>query len=147
MRAEYINFDDLLLENLNKQLREQVQWQATAGSRAPLTISIPDTGKRRVVDMSSWVQAYTVYAATVLHWAPERSGEPLGYQALIAQACQNFNNSAVLGYDRELRALASESAGRRLDEVYSTTTKFVGHKFHWPSAPHLPSVRRSSQSQ
>ena len=135
LRGEYVNFDELLPENLNKQPREQVQWQATAGSHAPLTISIPDTGRRKVVDMSSWGQAYTVYAATVLRWAPERSGELLGYQALIAQAFQNFNNSAVLGYDRELRALVSESSGRRLDEVDSTlwATKFTGQAR--PSCP------------
>ena len=82
---------------MNKQPCEQVQWQATAGSHAPLTISVPDTGRRKVVDMFSWVQACTVYAATVLRWAPERTGELLSYQALIAQAFQNFNNSAILG--------------------------------------------------
>ena len=78
--------------------------------------------------MSSWVQVFTNYAATVLRWAPKRAAELMGYQALISQAFQNFQNSAVLAYDREFRALISQSAGRRLDEVDTTlwAMKFTG---------------------
>ena len=135
LRGEYINLDDLLPETLSKQPREPVQWQATDG-QAPLTISLPDTTTRRkVVDMSSWVQAYTVYAATALRWAPERGAELLGYQALISQAFQNFTNSAVLSYDRELRALVSQNADRRFDIVDTTlwAVKFTGQAR--PSCP------------
>ena len=125
LRGEFVNLDELLPENLSKQPKEQICWQASsADTHAPLTISLPDTtARRKVVDMSSWVQAFTNncnYAATVLRWAPERAAELIGYQALISQAFQNFHNSAVLAYDREFRALTSQSAGRRLDEVDTT---------------------------
>ena len=130
LRGEFVNLDELLPENLSKQPKEQICWQASsADTHAPLTISLPDTtARRKVVDMSSWVQAFTNYAATVLRWAPERAAELMGYQALISQAFQNFQNSAVLAYDREFRALISQSAGRRLDEVDTTlwAMKFTG---------------------
>ena len=127
--GEYVNLDELLPENLSKQPKEQICWQASADTHAPLTISLPDTtARRKIVDMSSWVQAFTNYAATVLRWAPERAAELMGYQALISQSFQNFQNSAVLAYDREFRALISQSAGRRLDEVDTTlwAMKFTG---------------------
>ena len=129
LNDEYVNLDELLPENLSKQPKEQVCWQASADAHAPLTISLPDTtARRKVVDMSSWVQAFTHYAATVLRWAPERAAELIGCQALISQAFQNFQNSVVLAYNREFRALISQSAGRRLDEVDTTlwAMKFTG---------------------
>ena len=129
LRGEYVNLDELLPENLSKQPKEQICCQASADTHAPLTISLPDTtARRKIVDMFSWVQASTNYAATVLRWAPERAAELMGYQALISQAFQNFQNSAVLAYDREFRALISQSAGRRLDEVDTTpwAMKFTG---------------------
>ena len=77
LRGEFVNLDELLPENLSKQPKEQICWQASsADTHAPLTISLPDTiACRKVVDMSSWVQAFTNYAATVLRWAPERAAE------------------------------------------------------------------------
>ena len=121
LRGEYVNLDKFLPENLSKQPKEQICWLAGADTHAPLTVSLSDTtARRKIVDMLSWVQAFTNYAATVLRWAPERAAELMGYQALISQAFQNFQNPAVLAYDREFRALISQSAGCRLDELDTT---------------------------
>ena len=87
LRGEYVNLDELLPENLSKQPKEQTCWQGNADTHTPLTISLSDTTARRIiVDMCSWVQAFTNYAATVLRWAPERAAEFMGYQVLISQA-------------------------------------------------------------
>ena len=48
----------------------------------------------------------------------------------MTHGSERVNNPAVLAYDRELRALASGSAGRQLDEVDYTlwATKLTGHE-------------------
>ena len=74
--------------------------------------------------MSSWVQPFTVYAVTVLRWAAERSGELLGYQALIAQAFQNFNPFTATG-----RIYTSQKRPCRWPRTYNTSNLNFGSTY------------------
>ena len=77
--------------------------------------------KRRVTDFVTWTEAWTAYASVVLSAAPHRCHELLGYQALIANAAQQFFPDGWLEYDRRFRAAAANEPSRRWDILEPTT--------------------------
>ena len=67
--------------------------------------------RRQVSTITEWIQCFSIYAAVLTAKHPNRIQDLLGYQALIVEACSEYNNEAWLGYDRQFRQMAAASPG------------------------------------
>ena len=65
--------------------------------------------RRRVHDMASWLEAFTLYSRVLVDASPDRAGQLLAYQARILEANNNYYTDAWLAYDLRFRqALAAQ---------------------------------------
>ena len=88
-------------EPLAKHLRIVAGQDNDGGS---LTVAVP-AARQRIVDLPTWLEAWTIFAAALVHAAPALAARLLAYQGLILGAAQRFMFSAVLKYDRAFRQL------------------------------------------
>ena len=99
-----------------------------------ITVATVGPPRRKVRDMSSWLEAWTTYAAVVVAWNPQRAGELLAYQDTILSAFRQFRPDAVLAYDRSFRLLAEKDLSfpwdRRDTDLY--TKIFTGQGLRNP---------------
>jgi len=72
---------------------------------------------RHVCDLSTWLEAYTVFLQCILQVAPHRATELIAYQSLIIEANRRFTPEGWLDYDRQFRLLAAASPTRRWDII------------------------------
>ena len=71
----------------------------------------PRLKRRQVTSILEWIQCYSIYTAVVCAKCPERIQDMLGYQALIMEACMEYEGDSWLGYDRRFRQTVSASPG------------------------------------
>ena len=64
--------------------------------------------RRKTRDMSSWREAWTMYAAVIVAWNPQRAEELLAFHDTILSAFRQFRPAAVLAYNRSFCLLAEK---------------------------------------
>ena len=106
LRGEFIEFDDLLPDELGNPVRNSFEFVPTSEGIS-FCESTARRHKRHVDDLTSWLDAWTAYCRVVLSAAPHRCQELLAYQAIIATASRQFYPEAWLSYDRQFRRAAS----------------------------------------
>ena len=118
-RGEFVDFDDLLPGVLAVTSRSGLEVIASDDSTLSVRTSDPRR-RRRVVDFVSWTEAWTAYASVILSAAPHRCHELLGYQAIMANAAQQFYPEGWLEYDRRFRGAAASDPTRQWDVMDPT---------------------------
>ena len=80
---------------------------------------------RKVEDMDTWLEAWSIFAAIFTAAHPSRAHELFAYQHTILKASRKFKFSAVSEYDRSFRAMLAADPSMKWDEVlqdqYTTT--------------------------
>ena len=90
LAGEYVNFDTILNEVTTNK----------AGVPMAAKVSVFGSESRHVRDISSWLQAWFAYAATVLLVDPAQGYKKIGYQSIVAKASSEYQTSEWLKYDR-----------------------------------------------
>ena len=63
--------------------------------------------QRSVTNNSKWLQAFAVYVSVIARNQPERVPDLMGYQILILEASNEYQNNRWLAYDRRFRQQAA----------------------------------------
>ena len=66
--------------------------------------------RHQVTNILEWIQCFGIYVAVLTLKHPDRIQDLLGYQALIVEACMEYNCEVWLGYDRRFRQDAAASS-------------------------------------
>ena len=119
LRGEFIEFDDLLPDELGNPVRNSFELVPTSEGLS-LRESTARRHKRHVDDLTSWLEAWTAYCSVVLSAAPHRCQELLAYQAIIATASRQFYPEAWLSHDRQFRPAAAGSTALRWNTIDPT---------------------------
>ena len=88
--GEYVDMAELLPDRLGV-------------SAGPVTKDDKQSSKpkrRQVTNILEWIQCFGIYVAVLTLKHPGRIQDLMGYQALIVEACMEYNCEAWLGYDR-----------------------------------------------
>ena len=80
-----------------------------------LSLAAMSSPRRRVTELPTWLEAWTIYAAARVSYDPEQAAELLAYQGLILAAARQYSFSAVLDYDVSFRQLAATNRNLRWD--------------------------------
>ena len=67
--------------------------------------------RRQVTNIFEWIQCFSIYVAVLTQNHPDHIQDLLGYQALIVEACMEYNSEAWLGYDCRFRQNAVATPG------------------------------------
>ena len=115
--GDYIDMAELLPERLGAD---------SEGGREDKKSKRP---KRLISTISEWVQCYSVFMAVVAKKAPERMQDLLGYQAIIVEACMEYEGETWLGYDRRFRQMAAATPDTPWAKIDATlwNMAFTGH--------------------
>ena len=109
--GEFIDLNKVLSE-LTCDSQPVNQGFKVSGEGDALTLQPTDLGRlRRVVDITSWLEAYSAYAFYVADNAPHRSTELWKYQMTIVKAAARYGFGAWSGYDIALRTQVARSQG------------------------------------
>ena len=71
----------------------------------------PKLKRCQVTNILEWVQCYSIYTAVISAKSPERTQDLLGYQALIVEACMEYEGDSWLGYDCRFHQTVAGSPG------------------------------------
>ena len=134
LRGEFIELDDLLPDELGNPARNSFELVPTSEGLS-LRESTARRQKRHVDDLTSWLEAWTVYCSVVLSAAPHRCQELLAYQAIIATASRQFYPEAWLSYDRQFRRAAAGSTALRWNTIDPTLWQLTMTGKARPSCP------------
>ena len=105
-RGEFIVFDELLTESLAAPPELHL---ALAGDGLVKIDRATTELKRKVCNLQTWLEAWTVYYSILCDAAPERVQDLLFYQGTIVEASSKYSSDAWLTYDRRFRmALAAQ---------------------------------------
>ena len=69
--------------------------------------STPKKPKRRVEDIATWMEAFSVYCLIMISFFPHRSRDLLQYKLLILRTYRQFSGKVWLAYDRAFREHAA----------------------------------------
>ena len=135
LRGEFVEFDDLLADSsFTHPDSESLEVFSTADG-----LSFRQSGrrrsKRRVEDLTSWLEAWTNYCGILVSLAPHRCRELFAYQAIIATAARQFFPEAWLAYDRQFRAAAAADASIKWDAIAPTIWQLTMTGKARPSCP------------
>ena len=87
------------------------------------------------MDFTSWLDAWTLYAAVLIDHSPLRASELLVYQHIITSAMQQFATEAALNYDRAVRSARSGMPWLRWDTINHNLWSIKLMRFPRPSCP------------
>ena len=155
LRGEYIDFDSLLPESMfparfctasTPSLTLRLSTEPSSGGDGVVVAQPRPASKRSVSDLSSWLEAWNGYVATLVSQFPYRAASLLAYQRIICQASLHAPPVAWLRYDSRFRALAAEDKSLRWDhklndlwlECFSLVAASPSHAAAYPS----PKTRR-----
>ena len=119
-RGEFINFNDLLQENLYPSPAPSTTQQAIQVQRAEgggLELAVRQQGRRKVSDLSSWLEAYFRYLAAVTADTPYRLGKMLAYADMIRGFAVSYHPQQWLAYDGQFRSEAARNPSKRWDRI------------------------------
>ena len=120
--GEYIDFSDLLQENMYPSLAPGVAQQALQVQRTEgggLELAMRSQTKRKVSDFPSWLEAFFRYLAAVTMYEPYRLGELLAYADIIRGFAVAYHPAQWLGYDAQFRSEAARNLDKRWDSIQS----------------------------
>lgn len=123
LRGEYVDFDCLLSEcsslfvGANDSAGASEGYQLSLDTNRSEISIVRKQQRRRVSNIATWLEAWSMYARTTATGNPSRSPELFGYQTLIAQAAAKFTTGAWLQYDKAFRRMAAREASVRWDSV------------------------------
>ena len=134
-KGEFIDFEDLLPDNISCQATDNLEVQATThDAQRQFTINL-GRPRRRIMDFTSWLDAWTLYVAVLIDHSPLRASEFLVYQHIITSAMQQFATEAVLNYDRAVRSARSGMPWLRWDTINHNLWSIKLMRFPRPSCP------------
>ena len=110
LSGEFIELDELLKDGTGhfRLSAQPLQFEISDGKQLRLRDDDQIRFKSRCVhDLSTWLEAWTVYLDVVLQVAPQRTWELLAYQALIVEANRRFYPEAWIEYDKGFRRQAA----------------------------------------
>ena len=112
--GDYIDMAELLPERL---------WADSEGGRED------KKAKCLISTISEWVQCYSVFMAVVSKKVPERMQDLLSYQAIIVEACMEYEGETWLCYDRRFRQMAAATPDTPWAKIDATLRNmvFTGH--------------------
>ena len=119
LSGEFINLSDLLPNVISSGIlttRPTMQLEVGEGGMRVVEGTCQPRG-RHVHDLSTWLEAYTVYMQVMLQAAPHRTHELLGYQSLIIKANRRFQPAAWLNYDRSFCQFAAANPLSKWDNI------------------------------
>ena len=105
LAGKYIDLNDLLPANL-LPISADSEPQLMLDGRLVLT-SQPKKPKRRLEDIVSWIEAFSVYTMVLTAYYPHRWRDLLSYKLLIIRTYRNFTGKAWLNYDQAFREHAA----------------------------------------
>jgi len=108
VKNEFVEFDELLPDQLQSE-EDVVQLSVGTGQSVQL-VKRPQHAQpqRRVHDIASWLEAFTLFMRVIADSAPAKLPSLLTYQSTILEANNNYHTEAWLTYDRRFRrALAT----------------------------------------
>ena len=120
-RGEFIDFDQFLPEVLgahDPSARKPLEFRSNAGGALELVeVGASRPVLRRVHDIGTWLEAWTMYMHAICTIAPHRMSELLSYQAMILAANRQYYSDAWLSYDQQFRMQIASQPGRRFDSI------------------------------
>ena len=101
--GKYLDLRDLLAPNL---VHNDSEPQLLFDGRLVLT-STPKKQRRRVDDLGSWVEAFTIFFYILTSYFPHRWQNLTQYKLLILRTHRQFNGRVWLAYDQAFREFAA----------------------------------------
>ena len=102
---KFVEFSDLLSINID-QSQSDSKPQLLFDGRLVLT-STPKKPKKRIEDISGWMEAFSVYCCVLTAHFPNHAKDLLLYQMLILRTYRQFSGRVWLAYDRAFREHAA----------------------------------------
>ena len=106
----YLNFRNLMSMECKKNTinvaSADPEPQLLFDGRLVLT-STPKKPKRRIEDIATWMEAFSVYCLIMISFFPHRSRDLLQYKLLILRTYRQFSGKVWLAYDRAFREHAA----------------------------------------
>ena len=99
---KFVDFSDLLSKNMEQSQSDNSDPQLYFDGRFYLT-STPKKPKRLIDDISSWLEAFSVYCCVLTAHFPNRAKDLLLYQMMILRTYRQFTGPVWLAYDRAFR--------------------------------------------
>ena len=125
IKGEYIDFDQLLPEsmfpsryntNSSPSITLRLSSDPSSSGDNVIVTQPRAANKRTVTDLSSWFEAWNVYAAVIVAHYPARASAILAYQRIICDASSKSLPQAWLKYDSRFRSLAAADKCLRWDQ-------------------------------
>ena len=135
--GKFVELHELLPSNI---VLTEPEPQVLFDGRLVLT-SPPKKPKRRIDDISTWLEAFSVYCLILVSYFPHRWKDLLQYQLLILRTYRQFSGRVWLSYDRAFRENAA--ATNLTDWSQLNSTLFSFHSAGWSAR----SSRDSSDGQ
>ena len=123
--GKFVELHELLPANITMTEPEP---QLLFDGRLVLTSS-PKKPKRRIEDISTWLEAFSIYCLVLVSHFPNRWKDLLQYQLLILRTHRQFAGRVWLSYDRAFRENAA--ATNLTDWSQLNTTLFSFHSAGW----------------
>ena len=101
--GKFIDLGDLLRSTV---VSAEPEPQLLFDGRLVLTFT-PKKPKRRVEDIATWMEAFSVYCLIIISFFPHRSRDLLQYKLLILRTYRQFSGKVWLAYDRAFREHAA----------------------------------------
>ena len=132
--GKYVDLGELLAVNL---LQKESEPQLLFDGRLVLT-SQPKKQRRKIEDIASWMEAFSIFALILVTHFPHRWKDLLQYQHLILRTFRHFSGKVWLAYDQAFR---EHAAATRLTDWSCMNVQLFN--FHAAGS----SVRESSLAQ
>ena len=127
--GKFVELHELLPSNI---VQTEPEPQLLFDGRLVLTSS-PKRPKRRIEDISSWLEAFSIYCLVLVSYFPNCWKDLLQYQLLILRTSRQFAGRVWLSYDRAFRENAA--ATNLTDWSQLNSTLFSFHSAGWSTRP------------
>ena len=104
--GKFVDLSDLIAANLVESENDP---QLVLDGRIVLTSTPAKRNRRRVEDIATWTEAFSIYNLVLVSHFPHRSRDLLQYQLLILSTYRQFKGRAWLTYDKAFREHAAAS--------------------------------------
>ena len=114
MKREYVDFNDLLSDNIHPHpsyASSQDHFTLALNPHDATTLAfVPSQRKKHRIDgLSFWLEAWNVYLRTILSHFPQLASDLLAYQDQMCKFSRIFKASAWLMYDTAFRYMAASN--------------------------------------
>ena len=96
--------------------------------------------KQRIEDISTWLEAFSIYCLILVSYFPHRWKDLLQYQLLILRTYRQFSGRVWLSYDRAFRENAAATSLTDWSQLNSTLFSF--HSAGGPARSLFPRLFR-----